>query len=712
MELTVNSLMDWQVEANRWITTRVLWIDPSSRGFWMINIDDPRAWPEWCSRAELNEAMEQDSVAPRLNDPHLPDQLRQRPESHYLVRDKRWDRIRELVADEPAIYDPATRGHLIAGIAQRDDVRLATFYDWLRQYWQRGMTPDALLPDWHHCGARGKPRGSKPGKKRGRPPTKDPRVVGINIDEDLRQLIRVTAKKLYNNRKKPSIQTVYEEIRLAHFVAGYRESDGTMVPIFKSASDSITYRQVRYWLQKEVDLLESMRKREGEHRITLTKRALPGDAAGRVVDGPGARFEADATPVDSWLVSRRDPNKILGRATIYTIIDVFSRLITGIWVGWEHPSWLGAMMALENMMSDKVAFCAAHGITIRPEEWPSHHVPRALVSDRGELFSQHANQLIRHLHIERITAPPYRGDLKPYVERHFGKLREDVRALPGGIQDRDRGERDYRLSAALDLEDFTQVLIHLVLEHNNTVVSKGFRVPKDMSPDVLLTPATIWQWGVEHRAGLLRTVSLPQLRYSLLPHRSASITREGVLASTQRYTADWAQELQWFAKAALVGPQTIEVAYDPRSVDGLWWQDSDGVVRELVLRPEDQREVGGLSWDEAAAWRAVVAERRATTRNDTDQATATHRAHIHAITENATKRAKRAQQASGLSAKERLKDRVAHRQEERRQQREAERWMAPAPQALPRPIEAPDKAEISLLGDLERIIPDGENLDE
>ncbi|MBW4573588.1 MAG: hypothetical protein KME31_38255 [Tolypothrix carrinoi HA7290-LM1] len=48
---------------------------------------------------------------------------------------------------------------------------------------------------------------------------------------------------------------------------------------------------------------------------------------------------------------------IIGRPTLYLVIDVFSRLIVGFIVTLEPPSWLGAMLALENATADKVFFC-------------------------------------------------------------------------------------------------------------------------------------------------------------------------------------------------------------------------------------------------------------------------------------------------------------------------------------------------------------------
>lgn len=85
--------------------------------------------------------------------------------------------------------------------------------------------------------------------------------------------------------------------------------------------------------------------------------------------GPGARYQIDATLADVYLVSRLKRDRI-GRPVLYIVIDVFSRMIVGIYVGLEGPSWVGAMMALANTAADKVAYCRQFGREIELEDWP------------------------------------------------------------------------------------------------------------------------------------------------------------------------------------------------------------------------------------------------------------------------------------------------------------------------------------------------------
>ena len=118
---------------------------------------------------------------------------------------------------------------------------------------------------------------------------------------------------------------------------------------------------------------------------------------------------------------------------------------------------------------NKVEFCREHGIEITETEWPSHHLPKMLLGDRGELEGYNADNLVNGLGIQVSNTAPYRGDLKGIVERNF-RLTNDrlVRHLPGAVNDRSarRGD-DYRLDACLTLDEFRALMIRTILFHNN-----------------------------------------------------------------------------------------------------------------------------------------------------------------------------------------------------------------------------------------------------
>ena len=152
--------------------------------------------------------------------------------------------------------------------------------------------------------------------------------------------------------------------------------DGQSRPVMPPANQLPTYRQFRYWFQKDGDLARSLKAREGNHRFNQSHRGLGGDAAS-IAFGPGAVYQIDSTKGDVYLVSQFDRSKVIGRATLYLVVDVFSGMIAGFYAGLENPSFLAAALAIENAATDKVGFCADYGIQITAEEWPSQNLPEA-----------------------------------------------------------------------------------------------------------------------------------------------------------------------------------------------------------------------------------------------------------------------------------------------------------------------------------------------
>lgn len=244
--------------------------------------------------------------------------------------------------------------------------------------------------------------------------------------------------------------------------------------------------------------------------------------------------------------------------------------MTGIYVGLEGPSWLGAMMALDNMAADKVEFCKNYGIDITEQQWPARHLPDIIIADRGEFEGYSVENLINNLNIKIENTSPYRGDLKGIVERSFRTTNEKIKhTTPGAIQKefRKRGDRDYRLDSTLTLEEFTKIYINLVLYHNNKIIDK-YPMEKEMiSDNVAPIPTQLWNWGIENKKGRLRTVDREVFRLNVLPKGKASVSRAGIRFKGLYYGSKKALEEQWFIKSKV---RSIEILYDPRNMNNIY----------------------------------------------------------------------------------------------------------------------------------------------
>lgn len=488
------------------------------------------------------------------------------------------------------IYQKKGREQKIKEIAQESRTSPTKIKRLLSRYWQRGMNKNALLPDYSNSGGGGKTR-KLTNEKVGRPR----RVTvngeyrsGINITAEVKTQFEHAINKYYRKANKYSLKDVYHFVLRDFYSDRYKENGEIQYRIWE-LNRIPSYQQFYYWFKKLEDPKKDIKFRKSAKEYELKHRPILSNSKVET-NGPGTRFQIDATIADIYLVSSFDVNRIIGRPVVYAIIDVYSRIITGIYVGLEGPSWLGAMMALDNMVADKVEFCKQYDIDITEEQWPTYHLPKIILADRGEFEGYAVAGLINNLEliIENTTA--YRGDLKGIVERKFRTINGKVKQkAPGAIQKeyRERGDRDYRLDATLNLKEFTTLIITLMLQHNHKIIDK-YPMEKEMITDgVVPTPINLWNWGIQHRKGGLRTVDRDIFRLNVLPRGRATISRAGIKFKNLLYGSKRAIEEQWYAK---LKNKSIDIVYDPRYLDKIYIPNDNGMDYEtcILLEPSQQ----------------------------------------------------------------------------------------------------------------------------
>lgn len=591
MDLYKNMLFQWDGEAGQGRVERLLWFEPDGEMAVTIGVDDPKARPVQRVRGELEAAVEAGEARVLTADPYA--LLCQRPEGeiskkHRRHRDKYWERIAPLVeSGDPRIFAFYARNSPIMARARELGCDKTVLFDHLRRYWQRGQVKNALLPSFDRCGwrdrsdeARKKAHEKEGGEAReevklGRRSslskvTEHP--TGVNINEDILRRFRSGIKLFYETREKRNLKAAFRQTLAKFFNVGYRlNRDGVLVPVLPPAHELPTYTQFRYWYKKGRDPRRSQVARDGEARFNLSGRAILGDST-QMAFGPGSVYQIDATVADVYLVSSLDRSRIIGRPVVHFVKDLFSRVWSGFSVTLEGPNWVGAMLAIENAASDKVAFCAEYGIQIEEADWPSCHLPEALIADRGELEGYNADHVVNAFNIRIQNTPPYRAEMKGMIEQHV-KICNDkgTHWVPGAVRRRERGDRDYRLDATLDIHEFRKLMILCALDYNKNHLLRGYRLDKDMIADhVEPYPLDLWNWGVRNRSGHLRKVDPDTLRLNLLPTVDASITARGIRCEGLFYTCERALEEGWFVRARERGAQKIRVARDPRNINRIY----------------------------------------------------------------------------------------------------------------------------------------------
>ena len=624
----VNNLIEWINEEGEHLIERILWIDQDYTIAITINIFVKTGFPISRRIVDIVDALSDCQAKKTENDPFSHKNLvkdETLSEMEERIRGKAWKLISSLVSpeNEPSIYYKNSRGSMIKEAVRHfntgksegsrqekngERVTEKTIYTYLRRYWQRGKTINALLPDYCNSGGRGKTKTAGE-KKRGRPRKYAvlPEIgEGRNIDESDKKIFRVSIRSFYETSKRNPLKTAYKLMLKDYYVQDhYYAEDGSKITKLISPGERPTFTQFKYWYEQEFDIEKALVGRKGEKAYLLENRAVLGTSTAEVI-GPGSRFQIDATVADVYIVSSFNPNWIIGRPVVYVIIDVFSRMIVGIYVGLEGPSWLGAMMALVNSATSKVDFCQEYDISITEEEWPCFHVPYTLLADRGELLGSPVEALSNNLHVKIENAASYRADWKGIVESQFRTIHAYVKPFVPGYIDvdfRKRGGKDYRLDGKLTLKDFTKIVIKCVLHHNNKHYMNSYERQEMMITDnIQPIPIELWNWGIKKRSGRLRSFSEDVIKLNLLPKGRGTVTSRGIRFKGMRYTCEKAIKQKWFENARSNTLDStnkyLDVSYDLRQPNFIYISDADGRGFEKCFLVDSEERYLNQSFEE------------------------------------------------------------------------------------------------------------------
>lgn len=680
--IAVNTIIEWLEGGEDTVLDRVLWIAGPSDRYVSIRLHDKKALPVWQHISDTEQAFSQGHAIKRTIDPFA---ALSAPDEGFLAkyreyRDSAWAVIKDMVIDEPAIYDEIERGRLIREASKKHNVHKMTVYKYLRRYWWGGKIINALLPEFSRCGGIGKERSlNERSAKRGRPTIvsrQTPDRQGLNVDEDIKRLFRYALDNYYLRKDGPDLRTAYNDMLRHHFNIGFREENGEKTPIMPASHLVPSIGQFKYWANKFMDLEKTLTARKGDRAFQLRHRAVLGDSTQMAI-GPGSIYQIDATVADVYLVNRLNRSLIIGRPVVYAAIDVFSRVIAGLYVGLEGPSWLGAMMAVANAITDKVAYCARYGISISPDEWPCRFLPEKIMADRGEFISNASDLIVDSLNIDIDNTPPYRADWKGIVEQHFRCINlKGIKWIPGAVRKRERGEKDCRLDAQLDIEQFTRILIHNARRHNSTHWMEWYPCPAEVIQDgISPIPLDLWNWGIANRIGHLRETTPERAMLALMPRDTARVTPQGILFQGMHYSCERAEKEQWFVHARNSGRWSLQASYDPRHMDVIYLHLQHQLPEVCHLLAKDLR-FAGATYEDVIDWRYHVHAAKNRHADREMQGQANYDARVQAILEESA-RMKQTDAGKATNNRQSVKGIKDNRKEEREQLRQEEAWKLP-----------------------------------
>lgn len=558
--------------------------DPEPVYFVFIQLDIEKLVIEhWGRKRTLDAVLNRDLVV--LPDARNPVHLEHLTPAEQRAVERRWslvsDAQRRLGYD---LYHERERGALSRELMQARSASKPLFYTSLRLYWQNGGGKTSLLTRRDQCGAPGVRRLARQGApKTGRPRTIQP-GIGLAITVEHLRLMRIAFHRAPVGRDGKLLRGAWHWLLVHHYSEHVRIMPDTSIRSSESCSPSQrpsqepaplqiqvgtpdavpSFEQFRYHFQREFSYSELLVKRLGRRRAHKTLKALTTGTLNEV-RAPGTRYYIDATVIDDYVVSGFDRNLVVGRPTLYLVIDQKTRLIVGMYVGLEPPCWVGAMLALYNCCVDKVAFCATYDIAITPEQWPTGFIPLHLMGDRAELMSAQANQLISGFNLDVENATAFCGEAKGVVERGFRTLQAKFGPyLPGFVlKDPPRGEPPPSSKAKINLIELTRTLLMLVLQANHRIIRDYEADPELIAAGVPTQPLALWHWYAQQMRTDYRRYNLDYVRRYLWPRSDLKLTRKALHFLRGIYYQGESLELQqWYAKAFVNGAR-FEALYHP-----------------------------------------------------------------------------------------------------------------------------------------------------
>jgi putative transposase len=303
--------------------------------------------------------------------------------------------------------------------------------------------------------------------------------LGIS-DSSLRRLIQQynreglegLIRKRRGDRGEIRKNVEWEEFILKSYKEGNRGTKSTSVAqianLVKSKAkeigeESYPGRSVIYrLLEAEVESREQKEKSlaigwRGEELRIKTKEGIELD-----IKYSNQVWQCDHTPADILVVDRE--GEVLGRPTLTTVIDTYSRCIVGMNIGLEMPSAAVTCLALRNAIAPK-QYGASYELKNR---WPTYGVPGYLYTDAGSDFtSQHIDQIAASLGITLcLRRKPSDGGI---VERPFGTLNSEFfSTLPGYTTSQLKGQkRAVEAEACITLEELEKLLVRYIIDRYN-----------------------------------------------------------------------------------------------------------------------------------------------------------------------------------------------------------------------------------------------------
>jgi putative transposase len=527
---------------------------------------------------------------------------------------------RRFAAIKPLLEDPLRTRAMAEKLAEKERVHTSTLYKWLKLYQAAGHV-SALVPE-------------KRGRKSG----------ALLLRDEQEKVIGSAIEDVYLSKQRHNKQDVVDEVirrcRLAKIDAPSANTVRSRIAALEPAQ---TLRRRGF---RDV----------ARNRYEAIQGAFPG------ANHPLAVVQIDHTEADVILVDEvhRQP---IGRPWVTLAIDVYSRMVAGIYVTFEKPAAISVGMCLAQAICPKREYLAELGVG---GEWPVWGAMSVVHSDngkefRGQMLKRACEEYGMDLQWRPVTLPHFGG----HIERLMGTMANQLRKLPGATFSNPQQRRGYdsEAMAALTLKEFENHLVDFIVNVYHQ------RVHSELG----MSPKTKWSLGVLGDANSTGTGMFPipedplRIHLDFMPFFHRSVQQYGIQIDNISY---YDPVLDPYVSA--MDPDNAKakreflIRRDPRDISKVYFLDpKDGRYTPLPYR--------NIGYPAMSAWelREVQARLKAEGRRGVD--------------ENLI-----------FEALERMRSKVAEaKQKSKAARRQATRNPAAAKHHVPKPAASPHVSQLS-----------------
>lgn len=269
------------------------------------------------------------------------------------------------------------------------------------------------------------------------------------------------------------------------------------------------------------------------------------------------RAEIDHTKLDLFIFDH-STGLPLGRPWITSVLDMKSKSVLGVYVGFEPPSFVSVGRAIKSAISDKSELLSSYENV--KNEWLCRGVFHVIAVDRGkEFMSQLLEEALFELSIAIDRNPVLKPWYKGSIESHFNSVnRSLLSSLPGKVFSTlvDKREYDPAKNGCISFKAFLNILYLWIVDYYQVNKNSSYNVPNLI-------------WRQDESSVDTRPISNQKLELVFAENKTPKNSDKGIRINHIQYDNRELRNLR-----VRGGFEKVKVKYNREDINFIWVWDS------------------------------------------------------------------------------------------------------------------------------------------